>query len=106
MKNVFLLMLVVGLLFGGCGKDEPEPACVVNNTGTVEIYNGEDETFTLWVDNEEYGQIPAFQSVTITHTAGTCVLFLRETHYIILPTEYSDIMQVAQCENKKFFIGK
>lgn len=96
MKNVFLLMLAVTLLFASCEKDKPD--CEANNTGEVMIHNSADESFSLFVNGSFVDILPSYSDYNLIKPAGLVyTLELKETNYIILPTEHKTDWISEQC---------
>ncbi|MFA5417967.1 MAG: hypothetical protein WC341_05860 [Bacteroidales bacterium] len=92
----FLLIIIVTTICGwACKKEAPEiPECEKNETGQIQVFNGLNGNFKLYVDNTYFMEIKAMETQTVTYSKGICTVKL-----VLIEGDYwYQVATVHQCD--------
>ena len=90
-------------MFTSCEKEESKPECEINNTGTLQIINDENDPYRVYIDNLFYITLLPNTSITYSLSEGMHPVRLTQDDgycWICNPDEKNYETSIYSCQEK------
>ena len=107
MKKVLIAIIAVVMLIS-CEKEENKPECEINNTGTLQIINDENDPYRVYIDNQLYITLLPNTHITFSLSEGKHpIKIIQDDGYcwVCNPSEKDYEISIYSCQEELILIN-
>ncbi len=105
MKKTILISFLAVIILASCAKEEVKPDCELRKYFNLEITNGSNDTYMVYINNNYINDISGKKKQNYTVPAGFAEIYVKQKDgYVLFATEKTYENTANACDNKYLII--